>query len=241
MTATSTLTPSRRHLRHRPAHTESASSPATRWSPRSAARSTSSSGTVDVAEDVDRVGRQGHHQDRVGQHRQRRARRPPAQRRLLRRREVPRDHLRLHRASTATTLTGDLTIKGVTKSVTVAFEFNGAATDPFGNLRAGFEGPTDDQPQRLGPHLERRARDRRRAGLREDQARPRRAARQAGLSHTASAPGPPSGQHPLRVLHRSHEAAALPFPGEGGGLRRAEGGSPREVRTTSPSQGRIRS
>jgi len=37
-------------------------------------------------------------------------------------------------------LTGDLTIRGVTNSVTVPFEFDGAATDPFGNLRAGFEG-----------------------------------------------------------------------------------------------------
>ena len=37
-------------------------------------------------------------------------------------------------------LTGDLTIKGVTKLVTVPFTFEGTATDPFGNLRAGFEG-----------------------------------------------------------------------------------------------------
>ena len=37
-------------------------------------------------------------------------------------------------------LTGDLTIKGVTNAVTVPFEFEGLATDPFGNLRAGFEG-----------------------------------------------------------------------------------------------------
>lgn len=37
-------------------------------------------------------------------------------------------------------LTGDLTIKGVTRSVTVSFEFEGLANDPFGNLRAGFEG-----------------------------------------------------------------------------------------------------
>ena len=37
-------------------------------------------------------------------------------------------------------LTGDLTIKGVTESVTVPFTFEGTATDPFGNLRAGFEG-----------------------------------------------------------------------------------------------------
>jgi polyisoprenoid-binding protein YceI len=38
------------------------------------------------------------------------------------------------------TMTGDLTIKGVTKPVTVDFEYTGAATDPFGNLRVGFEG-----------------------------------------------------------------------------------------------------
>ena len=41
---------------------------------------------------------------------------------------------------TSLELTGDLTIKGVTNSVTVPFEYEGAATDPFGNLRAGFEG-----------------------------------------------------------------------------------------------------
>jgi polyisoprenoid-binding protein YceI len=41
---------------------------------------------------------------------------------------------------TSLELTGDLTIKGVTNSVTVPFEFEGAATDPFGNLRVGFEG-----------------------------------------------------------------------------------------------------
>lgn len=37
-------------------------------------------------------------------------------------------------------LTGDLTIKGVTKPVTLDLEFTGSATDPFGNLRTGFEG-----------------------------------------------------------------------------------------------------
>ncbi|MEV7973624.1 YceI family protein [Cellulomonas sp. NPDC089187] len=35
-------------------------------------------------------------------------------------------------------VTGDLTIHGVTKSVDLAVEFGGAATDPFGNQRAGF-------------------------------------------------------------------------------------------------------
>ncbi|GAB3813839.1 YceI family protein [Micromonospora zhanjiangensis] len=37
-------------------------------------------------------------------------------------------------------LTGDLTVKGVTNSVTIPFAYEGAATDPFGNLRVGFEG-----------------------------------------------------------------------------------------------------
>jgi len=37
---------------------------------------------------------------------------------------------------------GDLTIKGVTRPVTVDFELTGAATDPFGNDRIGFEGRT---------------------------------------------------------------------------------------------------
>ena len=41
---------------------------------------------------------------------------------------------------TSLELTGDLTIRGVTNSITVPFEFEGAATDPFGNLRVGFEG-----------------------------------------------------------------------------------------------------
>jgi polyisoprenoid-binding protein YceI len=37
-------------------------------------------------------------------------------------------------------LTGDLTIKGVTNPVTIPFTYEGAATDPFGNLRVGFDG-----------------------------------------------------------------------------------------------------
>ncbi|MFB9925358.1 YceI family protein [Amycolatopsis halotolerans] len=39
-------------------------------------------------------------------------------------------------------VTGDLTVKDVTKSVTVPFEFGGSAKDPFGNDRVGFEGST---------------------------------------------------------------------------------------------------
>jgi polyisoprenoid-binding protein YceI len=35
-------------------------------------------------------------------------------------------------------LTGDLTIKGVTKPVTFDLEFGGVGKDPWGNTRAGF-------------------------------------------------------------------------------------------------------
>lgn len=38
------------------------------------------------------------------------------------------------------TITGDLTIKGVTRPVTVRFEYTGSAKDPYGNVRIGFEG-----------------------------------------------------------------------------------------------------
>jgi polyisoprenoid-binding protein YceI len=39
-------------------------------------------------------------------------------------------------------LTGDLTIKGTTKPVAIDFEFTGAAKDPYGNIRVGFDGST---------------------------------------------------------------------------------------------------
>ena len=46
------------------------------------------------------------------------------------------------RAGSDWTITGDLTIKDVTKSVTIPFEQTGSARDPFGNVRVGFEGET---------------------------------------------------------------------------------------------------
>ena len=39
-------------------------------------------------------------------------------------------------------ITGDLTINGVTKPVTIDFEETGSAQDPYGNTRVGFEGAT---------------------------------------------------------------------------------------------------
>ena len=37
-------------------------------------------------------------------------------------------------------ITGDLTIKDVTKPISIEFESTGSAKDPFGNTRIGFEG-----------------------------------------------------------------------------------------------------
>jgi polyisoprenoid-binding protein YceI len=39
-------------------------------------------------------------------------------------------------------VTGDLTIKGVTKPVSVDFDYTGAVVDPWGNHRIGLEGTT---------------------------------------------------------------------------------------------------
>ncbi|MHA6523965.1 YceI family protein [Tessaracoccus sp. G1721] len=40
-------------------------------------------------------------------------------------------------------VTGDLTIKDTTRSITLPLEYQGAAKDPFGNVRVGFEGSTN--------------------------------------------------------------------------------------------------
>ncbi|MEU6822067.1 YceI family protein [Streptomyces atriruber] len=40
-------------------------------------------------------------------------------------------------------VTGDLTILGTTRPLTIDLEFNGAAKDPFGNERVGFEGKAE--------------------------------------------------------------------------------------------------
>lgn len=39
-------------------------------------------------------------------------------------------------------VTGDLTLRGVTKPVTIDLEYAGAVVDPWGNTRVGFEGST---------------------------------------------------------------------------------------------------
>ena len=47
-------------------------------------------------------------------------------------------------------VTGDLTVKDVTKPVTIDFEFNGAATDPFGASRVGFSATTEISRKEFG-------------------------------------------------------------------------------------------
>ena len=37
------------------------------------------------------------------------------------------------------TITGEMTIKGVTKEVTLALDYNGKGVDPWGNVKHGFE------------------------------------------------------------------------------------------------------
>ena len=68
-------------------------------------------------------------------------------------------------------ITGDLTIKDVTKPVTVRLRGDRLGPRPLRQPARRLRGRGHHQPQGLGPHLERRARDRRRPGLGEDQAR----------------------------------------------------------------------
>jgi polyisoprenoid-binding protein YceI len=48
------------------------------------------------------------------------------------------------------TLTGDLTIRDITKPVELDFAYEGAATDPFGTFRAGFTGETKISRKEFG-------------------------------------------------------------------------------------------
>lgn len=47
-------------------------------------------------------------------------------------------------------VTGDLTLKGVTKPVTLDVEYFGTETDPWGGTRAGFEGTTSISRKEFG-------------------------------------------------------------------------------------------
>ena len=47
-------------------------------------------------------------------------------------------------------VTGDLTVRGTTRPVTIDFEYTGAAVDPFGNTRIGLEGSTTVNRKEFG-------------------------------------------------------------------------------------------
>ena len=51
-------------------------------------------------------------------------------------------------------LAGELTIKGTTKPVEFALEYNGAGADPWGGTRAGFTAKTDISRKEFGVDLE---------------------------------------------------------------------------------------
>ena len=73
---------------------------------------------------------------------------------------------------TTTACTGDLTIKGTTRRVTLDLEVGGVGQDPWGNTRLGVTASGSAQPQGLRSDVERSARDGRCAGRRQDQPRP---------------------------------------------------------------------
>ena len=91
------------------------------------------------------VQRLRHHRGRQHRHPQRAARRPPAHQRLPRRRAASRRSPSSRPRSSTTAATTSRSpatspIKDVTKPVTIPLEYQGAAKDPFGNDRIGFEG-----------------------------------------------------------------------------------------------------
>lgn len=51
-------------------------------------------------------------------------------------------------------VTGDLTIKGTTKSVDLSLEFNGVHPDPWGGTRAGFSAETEISRKEFGVDFE---------------------------------------------------------------------------------------
>ena len=104
-------------------------------------------GEIVIAEDPIAVVGARHHAGRVHHDRRRAARRPPAQRRLPRGREVPDPGVPQHRpdakGGNEFTLRGDLTIKGVTHPVDLAVEFEGVTRSPWGKDVIGFSAKTE--------------------------------------------------------------------------------------------------
>ncbi|MEO7261952.1 MAG: YceI family protein, partial [Jatrophihabitantaceae bacterium] len=51
-------------------------------------------------------------------------------------------------------VTGDLSLKGITKSVTLKVELNGIGPDPFGGTRAGFSATTEISRKEFGVDID---------------------------------------------------------------------------------------
>lgn len=51
-------------------------------------------------------------------------------------------------------ITGDLTIKGITKPVTFEYDFNGISDDPWGGTRAGFEASAEINRRDFGMNFD---------------------------------------------------------------------------------------
>ena len=85
----------------------------------------------------------GHGRGREHRHRRRAARRAPDVARLLRRRAAPGDQLPLDRRRGGDDgqirLTGEITIKGITKPIELTGTVAEGGADPWGNERVGFE------------------------------------------------------------------------------------------------------
>ena len=86
------------------------------------------------------------------------ARRAHPLRRLLRRRQPPEHDLPLHRRHDRRRptgpSTGDLTIKGITKPVTLELELNGFGPDAYGGTRAGFSAKTEISRKEFGVDID---------------------------------------------------------------------------------------
>ena len=83
-------------------------------------------------------------------------------------------------------VTGDLTVRDVTRPVVLDVEFDGANTTPVGHPSRGVLGFDRDRPRRLGPDLQPDPRDRRRGRGQEG---PHRAQRRGGPASGSQGPG----------------------------------------------------
>ena len=84
-------------------------------------------------------------------------------------------------------ITGDLTVRGTTRSVTVPFSLRGRGRRPVRQPAHRLRGVHDDQPTGLRRHVERPPRGRRRPGQRQGRPAVRRLGDQDRLTHAPRA------------------------------------------------------